>query len=106
MSEETRSGQSERDSEEDITNTKIPEAHQPTTVRRGKEGFTDRESRDAHITHMSEVNKTREEHNGQYGAVVFDELSNPTMEETAFADFTADPATHENQQCDHDAEIC
>lgn len=88
--------QCERDGEEDVTNTEIPEAHQPATVRCREEGFTDRKSRDAHITHMSKVNKTREEDNGQYGTIIFDELSNPTMEEAAFADFATDPATHKN----------
>lgn len=58
-----------------------------------------------HIPHMANMDKPREKDNGQRRTVVLQESSNDSKEQSAIAEFSANIATHENEERDHDAQV-
>ena len=58
---------------------------EPASICGRKEGPTRRKGLHVHSLHMSEVNEASEEDDCEWGTVIFNELSNVSLEKTAFA---------------------
>jgi hypothetical protein len=58
---------------------------EPASIRCGEEGLARRKGLDRHSLHMSDVNKASEEDDCEWGTVVFNKLSNISLEKIAFA---------------------
>lgn len=54
---------------------------------------------------MANVHEASEEDDGQWSAIVFEELPNESLEEVTVAQFSADPCSHQHEKRNHDAEI-
>lgn len=54
---------------------------------------------------MANVDEASEEDDGQWRAIVLEELPNKSLEEVTVAQFSADPCSHQHEKCHHDAEI-
>lgn len=71
----------ERYGEENLANANLPEVDEPTAVLSRKEGLAGWQSVQLNTPHPANVYKAGEEDDGQRGAIVFNELSNITLEQ-------------------------
>ena len=83
--EQDRQQQRERNRKEDLSNTNVPEMHKPVAVRRGTERLARRQSLDVDVFHVAEMDKSSEEDERQWGAVIFYELSDMPLQEVTFS---------------------
>lgn len=93
------------DGKEDIPHVKIPERHQPVSVQGREERPAGGQRCEIYIFHVADMNETREEDNGQRSAIVLEEFPNNPLEETAVSKLAADPPAHQDEKCNHDAQV-
>lgn len=103
--EENREKYCKGNRKENVPNTNIPEMNQPRAVTCGKESLAGRECSNINIPHMTNVNKSSEEDNGQRGAIILKELPNKPLEKVAVTQLPTDPCTHQDKECNHDAQV-
>lgn len=103
--EQDRQENGERDREEDVADIDIPEMDQPASVGCRAEGFARRKGLDVNLSHMADVDESREEHDRQRCAVILDELADVSLEQVAVSEHTADITAHEDEESNHDAQI-
>ena len=104
--EQDRQENGKRHRQEYITDTHIPKMDQPTTIRRGKECLTRRQSLNDHIPHMSNMNESGKENNRQRRAIILDEFPHMALEKVAFSNNATSVCEPQNQETDHDGDIC
>ena len=85
MVEPKQNGQedSERDGEEDLSHTDIPEMYKPISVLSGMESLACRQGLNMHILHVAVVNEASEEDDCQWCSIVLDEFSHVPVKKVA-----------------------
>lgn len=89
----------------DVPNTDIPEIHEPVTISGGKEGFAGGQGRNFDIPHMANVDESSEENDSQRRTVIFQKFSDISLEESAVAELSANPSTHEHKEGNHNTQV-
>lgn len=90
---------------EDVSDTDIPEIHQPVTISRGKEGFTGGQGRNFNIPHMANVDESSEENDSQRCTVILQEFADISLEQRAATELSANPSTHEDKKGNHNTQV-
>lgn len=92
-------------SQEDVSNVKVPETHQPRSVQRGEKCFAGRKHGDMDIFHMADVDEASEEYDDQRRAIVFEELPHVSTEEVAVTQLSTDPCSHQYKKRYHNRQV-
>ena len=79
----------ERYGNEDICDFDVPEMDEPSTILSGEEGLAGRECCKWDILHVPDMDKSSEENDSEWRAVVFNELSYVALEKVAATNYTA-----------------
>lgn len=96
--EQDRKQNRKRYRNEDIANAYLPKVNEPATVRCWKERFADRQLFQLDATHLADVNEASEEYHGKRCGIVFNELANDPVEQTAVTDDAANVGNPEYEE--------
>lgn len=91
---------SERNRNENIPYTYIPEVDKPASIDRRKEGLASRQRLQINISHPPNMHEPSKEHHRERGAVILDEYTDIVLEERARSYYPAEISYYEDEERD------